>query len=94
MLGFMAAIITILFSVVNSPNFKEFKDRGYLSVFFVGYFSCILTLMVTALLSVYGFSGGRHLWQHHALLISFVDSLWQVLMVTIIISNLARKSIH
>ena len=92
MLGFMAAIITILFAFTNSPNFQKYKENGYLRIFFWGYFLCILTLMLTAFFSVFGFSQVGHVWQHHALLICFFSSLWQVSLLTLIIVNIARKS--
>ena len=92
MLGFMAAIITILFAFSNSRNFRQYKEKGYLRIFFWGYFLCIFTLMLTAFFSVFGFSQVGHVWQHHALLISFFSSLWQVGLLTLIIVNIARQS--
>lgn len=46
----------------------------------------------TAFFSVFGFSQVGHVWQHHALLISFFSSLWQVGLLTLIIVNIARQS--
>ncbi len=93
MLGFLAAIITILFTYSDTQNFQKYKKEGYLSYFFVCYFVCIITLMLTAFMSIYGFSSGDHILQHHVLLIAFVDSLWQLLLLTLIIFNLVGKSL-
>jgi membrane protease YdiL (CAAX protease family) len=94
MLGFMATVITILFSFTKSANFEAYKRRKYLSVFFSGYYICILSLVVTAFLSLYGYSSANHVSAHYALLVSFANNLWQIFFLTVIICNIAKNSIE
>jgi hypothetical protein len=94
MLGFMATVITILFAFTKSANFEGYKRKKYLSVFFAGYYVCILSLVITAFLSIYGYSSVGHVKAHYALLISFVNNLWQIFIITVIICNIAKKSIE
>lgn len=92
MLGFLAAIITILFVFTKSPNFEAYKRNGYLDLFFFGYFLSIFCLLMTAFLSLYGFSPSKHIWPFNLLLMSFANNLVQIFLVTLIICNIARKS--
>ena len=94
MLGFMATVVTILFAFTKSANFEAYKRKQYLTVFFSGYYICILSLVVTSFLSLYGYSTESHVWAHHALLMSFANNLWQIFLLTLIICNIARKSIE
>lgn len=94
MLGFMATVITILFAFTKSANFEAYKRKKYLSVFFAGYYICIFFLVVTAFLSIYGYSSAHHVAAHQALLVSFVNNLWQIFLLTLIICNIAKKSIE
>lgn len=94
MLGFMATVITILFAFTKSANFEAYKRKKYLSVFFSGYYICIFSLVVTAFLSLYGYSSADHVCAHYALLVSFANNLWQIFLLTVIICNIAKKSIE
>lgn len=93
MLGFMATAVTILFAFTNKSHFQRYRERGYLSLFFAGYFICIATLIATAFLALYGFSGASHPNKHTALLVCFASSLWQIATLSIVIGNLARNSL-
>jgi len=92
MLGFLATVITILFVFTNSPNFEAYKRNGYLDSFFWAYFFSIVCLLITASLSIYGFSPNNSSWPFNLLLMFFIDNLVQVFLVSLIICNIARKS--
>lgn len=92
MLGFLATVITILFVFTKSPNFEAYKRNGYLDIFFFGYYLSIICLLITAFLSLYGFSPKNNILQFHLLLISFANNLIQIFLITWIICNIARKS--
>jgi hypothetical protein len=93
MLGFMATVITILFTFTKSANFEAYKRKDYLTVFFACYYICIFSLVATAFLSLYGYSSAHHVSAYYALLVSFANNLWQIFLLTVIICNLARNSI-
>ena len=93
MLGFMATAVTLLFALTDKRHFRRYQERGFLGVFFAGYFICIATLMATAFLSLYGFSSANHPGKHTALLVCFASSLWQVATLTVVIGNLAKNSL-
>lgn len=92
MLGFMASIVAVLFAFTGSENFRAYSRKGYLTILFGCYFLCIGSLVVTALLAVGGLSSGQYVSVFRWMLISFVNNLVQIIIVTTVIINLARKS--
>lgn len=92
MLGFLAAVITILFVFTNTENYAAYKRNGYLRIFFYGYFIKIASLLVTAFLSLYGFSQVQNVFAFQLLLMFFANNLIQVFIITFIICNIARNS--
>ena len=94
MLGFLAAIITILFAFVHSETFKNYRRIGYLDILFYMYKLSIVCLIVTAALSLFGFASTNFILAFRLLLIFFVINLVQVAYITITISNLARNAGH
>jgi len=92
MLGFLATVITILFVFTKSPNFEAYKRNGYLDTFFFTYYFSIICLLITASLSVYGFSPNSNSLPFYLLLMSFINNLVQIFLVTFVICNIARKS--
>ena len=94
MLGFMGAIVTILFTFNNSETIKSFSRVGYMDIFFRIYYLTIICLIVTAFLSLYGFSSTAFILPFKLMIISFVNNLIQVMVITIMIINLARNAAH
>lgn len=90
MMGFLAAVITILFAVTSSRLFKSYAQKGYLSVLFYVYFLTLICLIVTGVLSLLNYSHPISVWWFRVLIMSFVNNLVQIVMVTVMISNLAR----
>jgi uncharacterized protein with PQ loop repeat len=56
MLGFLAAIITVLFSISNTKRFKRYKDKGYLDVFFFCYYITCISLFEKVSFSFFAFA--------------------------------------
>lgn len=92
MMGFLAAVITILFAVTSTRSFKKYSQDGHLSVLFYFYFWTLFSLIVTGVLSLLNYSESNNVWWFRALIMSFVNNLVQVVMVTAMISNLAHKA--
>jgi hypothetical protein len=92
MLGFLATVITILFVFTKSANFEAYRRNGYLDIFFFGYYLSIICLLVTAFLTLYGFSQNTNVWPFRFLLMMFANNLIQIFLITCIICNIAKKS--
>ncbi|MBS61510.1 MAG: hypothetical protein CMN27_01005 [Salinisphaera sp.] len=93
-LGFLAAIITVLFSLAGSSVFAQYARVGNLEVFFFFYFFVIVNLVLTSLFSILGFSEHDVIWIFHFLLIIFVNNLVQVGLIALIVTNLSRRAAH
>ncbi|MFZ5536760.1 MAG: hypothetical protein ACOZAP_04690 [Pseudomonadota bacterium] len=94
MMGFMAAIITVLFAISDSGVYKRYKSKGYLEQFFALYFVTILCLAMTALLSLFGFAHQPQPAAFAGMMIMLVNDLVQVTWIAIILVNLARRAAH
>lgn len=94
MLGFLSAVITILFSFAGSVTFKKYKKKGYLDVFFCIYYLSISNLVVTFFLAILSLSKANGFWVMRFSLMSTVDNFVQVAILTTIIVNLCRRAIN
>lgn len=94
MLGFLAAVITILFSFTGSVAFKRYKTHGYLDIFFCIYYLSIITLVTTFFLAILSLSSSNGFIFMRFSLMTTVDSLVQVVLLTAIILNLFRRAIN
>lgn len=92
MLGFLAAVITILFSASATKLYARYRNAGYLDTFFMLYYMTLVCLIITAGLAIMSLSSAAIAWGTKWLLVSFVNNLAQVAAITVIICNLARKS--
>jgi len=92
MLGFLAAVITILFTFAQSKTLRRYKDKGYLDLFFLCYFVTIVFLVITCFLALAGFSNTLYIWVFRVLIMSFVNNIMQIAILTLIIFNLARNA--
>lgn len=52
MMGFLAAVITILFAAVNHFKFKRYVQKGYLSIFLGVYFATMAFLVLNFCVSL------------------------------------------
>ncbi|WP_115720387.1 hypothetical protein [Gallaecimonas mangrovi] len=94
MLGFLAAVITILFSFSRSSTFKKYKRKGHLDVFFFVYYFAIVSLVVTFVLALLTLASGNGLWAMRGGLMSTVNNLAQITLLTVIIVNLSRRAMN
>lgn len=90
MLGFLAAVITILFSFSSSEPFKKYKRMGYLNVFFGLYYLSIANLLMTFIMSIISLSG--NVWIMRISIMSTINNIVQIFILTAIIINLSNKS--
>ena len=92
MLGFLATIITVLFSLFHSRSFAKYEKDGYLDVFLSIYISSILSLIVTFILSILSFSSNYSPYMHNLTLMSAINNIFQIGIITIIIVNLFKRA--
>lgn len=93
MLGFLAALIGLLLIITDSSIFKNYRRKGYLSIFFILYGTSILTLIAISLLTIINYGNTNTSIFLKIALVLFVDSLFQIAYITLIIINLIRKAI-
>lgn len=91
LLGFLAAIITILFSFISSHYFKQYNKKGYLDIFFFLYFVTIVSLVMTFFASILSLSNFDTPWIMRITLMSMINNVVQVAALTIIIINITRQ---
>lgn len=92
MLGFLAAVITILIGLRRNSLIRRYDQKGYFSVFYWIYFFSIISLFFTfgcALLSLSDHFGDVFM---KLAIGSTVNNLAQVLLMTIILVNISTKS--
>lgn len=92
MLCFLAAIITVLFSLIKTDAFKKYNNKGYLDLFIFIYFVSILSLVATFTFSILGFSNNCPPLLFNLMLMSATNNIWQLSLITLIILNLVRKA--
>lgn len=94
MLGFLAAVITILFSFSSSKVFRKYKRKGHLRVFFYIYYLAIFSLVITFALGVLSLAESQGIWPMRLSLMSVVNNFSQISLLTVIIVNLSSKAAH
>ncbi|MDM5091069.1 hypothetical protein OB947_19535 [Aeromonas bestiarum] len=90
MTGFIAAIGAYLLSVSRNPTFSEWRNNGYLSIFFNLYGAAIIFLLGTfgASLMMLVATGG--MWWLKIILSLVVVNLIHVITITYIVVNQAK----
>lgn len=92
LLGFLATIITILFSISSSKAFARYKRMNYHRVFFSLYYFSLACLSVTAILAVTAFSRAHGHTLFPWMIMLSISSSVQVACVTWIIVANVQKS--
>ena len=92
MLGVLAAVITIIFAVIDTESLKRYRRNGYLDLLFNLYLFTVISLVCTAFLSLYGFSSTPFVWMFRIMMMSFSNNLFQVMIVIFIITNITRRA--
>jgi hypothetical protein len=91
MLGFIATIVTVLFSLRNSRNFKNYEKRGRLDIFWLLYRTTIVCLFFTFIMALFSFSKNVHWSIFDLMLVFFANNVVQVFWLTLILSGLTQK---
>ncbi|PWN56199.1 hypothetical protein DEH80_07960 [Abyssibacter profundi] len=92
MLGFLAAVITILFNFTQTSSFRRYKRRGYLDIFLFCYFLTVASLIITSFLALGNFSHLHHGYLFSAMLASFANNIMQIGLLTFVLCNVARSA--
>lgn len=92
MLGFLAAILTILISLARDPNLRRYAQRGLLDHLFLFYLLTIASLLITFALSVATFAKEIPILVFHLMLMSFLNSFAQTALISLAFFNIARRS--
>ncbi len=92
LMGFLATIITILFSISSSKTFSRYKKMNYHRVFFWLYYCSLACLSVTAVFAVGVFSRAHGQLLFPWMIMLSISSCVQVVCVTWIIIRNVQKS--
>lgn len=90
MTGFIAAIGAYLLAVSRSPTFSEWREEGYLSVFFHLYGAAIVFLLLTFGLCVLMALDNMAIFWLKLILSSVVLNLVHIILITFIVVSQAR----
>lgn len=91
MLGFLAGIITILFSFEATKTFRRYIRKGYFDVLIFIYFFSIFNLVISFGLSLLSFSATISNFLFNLMIMSSVNNIIQIALITIILVNLAKR---
>ena len=92
MLGFLGAIITVLFSLIKTETFQKYKRQGYLDLLIFIYLFAILNLVLSFVLSILSFSNKCQPLLFNTMLMSAINNIFQLCLITLIILNLVRTA--
>jgi len=93
MLGFLAAVITLLFAFSDTVTLKKYKRKKHMEVFFFIYYVAIVSLILTFFLAILGLSSTGAVWPLRASLMMVVNSFVQIGVLTIIIVRLLKRAL-
>lgn len=93
MLGFLAAIITVLFAVINTRVFNKYKEKGFFDIFMAVYLFSIVNLIATFVLSIFSFSKNYCPTVFNITIMSATNNIVQLGLVSCIILSIFKKSI-
>lgn len=91
-MGFLATIITILFSISSSKAFSRYKKMNYHRIFFSLYYFSLACLSITAVFAVAVFSRAHGQVLFPWMIMLSISSFVQVVCVTWIIIGNVQKS--
>ena len=92
MLGFLAAIITILFSLTNTRTLRKYRKHNHLEIFFRFYYFSIVCLIFTFILALLGFGKEGSPGMFQLMITSAINNLTQISLIALVIINIARKA--
>jgi hypothetical protein len=92
LLGFLAAFVTILFSLGGSRAFSSYKDGGYLILFLSIYVYAILTLGAAFASALISSASSTSAWWFRGAICLCINSFFQVAVLSFIVINLSIKA--
>lgn len=92
MLGFLAAISAIIFSLQKYKFFRRWTEDGGAEIFFKLYMCSIICLFITFGLSILVYSECLRNYAFKFMLISLSNNIIQVISITLIINNHMSKA--
>lgn len=92
MTGFIAAIGAYLLSISRSPTFSEWRNKGYLSVFFNLYGATIVFLLVTFATCLMMLLTNMNMWWLKVILSLVVVNLIHIISITYIVVSQAKAN--
>jgi hypothetical protein len=93
MLGFLAALITLLFGFSDKEAYKKFNRNGGMGLLLFLYNVTIVCLVITAFLALFGYSNNKIFVLPFRMMIgSFVVNIIQVFILTFVISNFSKNA--
>lgn len=92
MLGFLAAVIAVMVSLSGTRAFKQYKRREYLDIFLRFYFFAVVCLVATFALAILGFSKNGYPPLFNLTIMSAVNNLGQICLITYTIINIVRRA--
>lgn len=90
MTGFIAAIGAYLLSVSRTPTFSEWRNNGYLSVFFNLYGAAIVCLLITFATCLLMMLSVMTMWWLKIIISLVILNLAHIILITGIVVNLAK----
>ena len=91
-LGFLAAIITMLFSLTHTRVFQRYEKRGRFSVLLSLYLYTVFSLLITFASSLFSFAKVCPPILTGIALMSATNNLVQIFLIALAIANLFRRS--
>lgn len=92
MLGICTALITLVFAVSGTDNFKTYKEKGHFRTLLIFYLFCIFSLIITGISSIYGLSKLKNVFMYHLMIGNFLNNLFQLFIIAFVISFLVKSS--
>ena len=92
MLGICTALITLVFAVSSTENFKVYREKGHFRTLIIFYLFCIFSLILTGISSIYGLSQLKNIFMYHFMIGNFVNNLFQLFIIAFVISFLVKSS--
>lgn len=89
LLGTLIAILTLLFSLFDVVAFKNFKDKGYLNLFFHCIYADALYLTMTFAFSITSIS--KNVVIFYAMYTFFIGSIFLTLLIIWVLVGLFRR---
>lgn len=94
MLGFFAALVTIMFNFVDSRVFKRYRERGYFAVFMVTYVASIFSFLITFVLAVLSFAQSFSIQLFPLTFGSLVNNIVQLILVFMVVMMMSVRAME